>query len=915
MPLGCFKMHRGMRIQLAVLISCFLASSAQSEDARVDSLLTRYCLDCHDAEVRKADVDLSTHASPDAFLKQRRIWSRAQEMLSTGEMPPKKKPQPTDSERRELAAWIRTSLNSVDWEAVRSPGRVPSARLTRAEYRYSIEDLFGVRIDLEGLLPDDPEGLSGFANDRGSLMMTGKQLARYLKTAEVVAAAIVDGGADESVSIHYEVEEGENVSWRKRPTKEKDGSKGWTFSSRLGTKYQSISKTFDFPLTGRYRVHMRARSKGPGPNAAAWIAVDSVNDASREAGILVTGKELDVYETEIFVTRGQHNILFGYDFYGSLWLPEAPERPQTKLGQSTFHPPPYDPKPLLPRGVTLIDLNSAELTPPADKRVRATELVQRINKGYFPAVLDHLMMQKFHYEKGYLPVFLGGLSYEYTENIVPALAELAEIVGTERQALEKIWKDHEPVEYAELTKIKNLQREAWTKQENSRKEQIGDLFVDWIEMEFIPGSGNSPQSEDELVAFLDELLPRAYRRQVGRVQRGEYLRVYRDERKAGVNHSTAFERVLMAILVSPGFLYRDDGPAVGAGITMLDDYALAARLAGFLWSSLPDDVLSETAQKGTLQNEADLARQVDRMLDDDRRRLRLSRLFISQWLDLSGIGREKEPDKELFRYFSWRLAEDMRMEPTLMFDRLLREDRSILELLDCDDAFVNERLARIYDMEGVSGAEFRPVVLDDRRRGGVLGTAAMLSATSLATRTSPVRRGQFVLETLLDVYLPPPPAGVPELDEDAGESGEVSSRESLARHRADPRCSSCHAKIDPLGFALENFDWIGRWRERDPAGPVNATGEMPDGRKLNGVAGLKNYLLKERADDFARALTKALLAYALGRELEYFDEHAIRTIAKALKADNYRARTLVKEIIKSYPFRYRQVDEEKKESK
>ncbi|MGB0582775.1 MAG: DUF1592 domain-containing protein [Limisphaerales bacterium] len=823
-------------------------------------------------------------------------------------MPPKKKRQPTEPERRRLADWIRSSLVGVDWEAVRSPGRVPSARLTRAEYRYSIEDLFGIAIGVERLLPADPDGLSGFANDRSSLMMTGKRLSRYLKAAEVTAAAIVDGAKKEPVLIRYQVEEGTHVNAKKRPRKEKDGTTGWSFSSRLGTKYQTVSKSFDFPRTGRYRIRMNARSSGPGPNAAAWMAVDSVNDASREAGVLVEGKELNVYETEIFLARGRRNIMFGYDFYGSLWLPEAPERPQTKLGQSTFHPPPYDPKPLSPVGLTVADLETAGLSLPADRRERTVELIKVINEGYFSAVLDHLMMQKFHYEKGYLPVFLGGLGYEYSETVLPAFAELAKILGAESKALEKLWKSHEPDEYAELAKIRDLQRAAWAKQEASRKAQIGDLFVDWIEFEFLPGEGHPPKRDHEVSRYLEDLLARAFRTPGKSSQRDRYLRIYRNERTDGADHSTALERTLVAVLISPAFLYRNDGPVTKPGVTPLDDHALAARLAGFLWASLPDDSLTAAARMGTLQEEAALTRQVDRMLDDHRRRARLGRLFIPQWLDLSGIGLEKEPDKELFRYFSWRLAEDMRAEPTLLFDRLLREDRSILELLDSNETFLNERLARIYGIAGVSGVGFRPVALSDARRGGLLGTAATLSTTSLATRTSPVRRGQFVLETLLDVHLPPPPPGVPELDEEAGQSREISLRESLAKHRDDPRCSSCHARIDPLGFALENFDWIGRWRERDPAGPIDSTGRMPDGHRLNGVVDLKKYLLNERADDFARALTKALLAYALARELEYYDEHAIRTITQALKADDYRGRTLVKEIVKSHPFRFRLVD-------
>lgn len=899
-----------MRFLFTCVAVLFASSTVFADEriGRVEQLLGKFCFECHDAETREAEIDLSRFSDAEGFLKDRRLWHRTVEMLESGAMPPDGQQQPTDAEREELLTWVKSSLENVDWAAVRAPGRVPLARMTREEFQFAAEDLFGVRVELDRILPGDPEGLSGFSNDHSSLVMTAKQMMRYLKAAEIVAASAVDQIYDQPFVIHYEVEEGTNASWTKSATTDPDGSRGWAFSSKLGNKYQAVSKTFDFDRTRRYRVRVRARSRGPGENAAAWIAVDSVNDASREAGVLVQGKEFAVYETELSITKGRHTIIFGYDFYGPLWLPSAPDRAQLKLGQSTFDPPPYDRTGLIPSGLTVGELAEEGFSIPSDDCERASELVRRINDGYFVAVLDNLMLQKFHYEKGYLPVFLGGLGYDYMESVVPALNELAELAATDREQLEKVWESHQPEEYAELKKIAKLQREAWTKQDRSRRGQVGDLFVDWIELETDLQDHGVPRDAAAVTGYLDRLLPRALRRPVSNEDRIRFLAVYSDQRDDGANHRDALQRMLIAILVSPEFLYRTDGTAETAGVRQLDGHPLASRLSSFLWSSLPDDQLLQAAASNELISEQALELHVDRMLNHDRRR-RFAALFTEQWLNLTDIGLSKEPDKELFRYFSWRLAEDMREEVALLFDRILSENRSLLELLDSDDTYLNERLARLYGIEDVTGAEFRSVELTDSRRGGLLGTAAVLTSTSLATRTSPVRRGQFVLETLLGVELPSPPADVPQLDDDAGQSRELSLRESLARHRSDPKCASCHNKIDPPGFALENYDWIGRWRESDPAGPVDTSVRLPDGRELDGAEDLRQFLVTERRDQFTEALARSLLKYALGRDLEYFDEDAIAKIVSEVQADGYRSRTLVKAIVRSYPFRFREIKE------
>ncbi len=906
-------------------LSVATAGEATFRD-EVAPLLRQYCGECHQGEGAEAAIDLSVYRSRQDVYPNRRVWRRVREVIESGAMPPESMPGPTEEERAALLAGIDSAMHDVDWEAVRSPGSAALARLTREEYRFTVADLFGVTVDVADVLAEDPEGLSGFANDRSSMVMTAARLESTLNAATRVADAVIDAHAGAVSPIGYEVETGEHASFGQKVTRRGDDVVGWTFSPALGRKYQSVRKAIDFPRTGTYSVRVRAASTGPGPSAGMWIAADSVNDASREPGVLVEGKALAEYETEMFLTAGRHDILFGYDFYRPPWLPDVPDRPQMKLGQSTFDPPPYD-ESLLPDGVTYRELLAVGDGSTQDDESRIRELMATANRIYYRAVLDRLLRDRFHFERGYLPVFVGGLGYDYQTHVVPAFEELAELLGVSRKDVERVWRDHETPLFRELETFSEKQRQAWREQDESRKSSVGGLFVDRIEFRFAgkpngetgdrrddaspldsprndsPRSGALPAGRGDVDGYLSALLPKAFRRPVSEEERERYRDFYRRERDAGGSHVEAVRRLLVAVLVSPGFLYRHEGdPPVG--VEPLGDHALASRLSYWLTASMPDDVLLAAAGRGVLNDPDQIGRHVERILDGDTS-YRLAARFTTEWLKLSGIGREKEPDKELFRFFSWHLAEDMRREVALTFDRMVREDRPIIELLNGDETYLNERLARLYGIEGVAGDAMRPVRVEDPSRGGLLGTAAVLTTTSLATRTSPVRRGAFVVETVLGNELPPPPPDVGDLPEEAGQSESVSVRRALEAHRDNVRCAGCHNKIDPPGFALEHFDWIGRRRSRDPAGPIDASARLPDGTEVGGVAELKAYLAENRKDDFTRALTERMLAHALGRELDYFDEHAIGQIVSAVRRDGYRARTLIREIATSYPFRYR----------
>jgi len=323
----------------------------------------------------------------------------------------------------------------------------------------------------------------------------------------------------------------------------------------------------------------------------------------------------------------------------------------------------------------------------------------------------------------------------------------------------------------------------------------------------------------------------------------------------------------------------------------------------FLWSSIPDEELLDLADAGRLSDPAVLEGQVRRMLADERS-LALVENFAGQWLHLRNV-RSVQPNSDEFPDFDDNLRQAFRRETELLFDSIIREDRSILDLLRADYTFVNERLARHYGIPDVYGSRFRRVPVTDEARRGLLGQGSILAVTSHAERTSPVLRGKWVLENLLGLPVPPPPPDVPELKGNQAGEAPKTLREQMAEHRANPVCASCHKVMDPVGFALENFDAVGAWRTEEPGGPIDASGQLADGAAIDGVVGLREAILA-RPDVFAGTLTEKLMIYALGRGVQPADMPVVREVVRTAAADDYRLSTIVQGIVRSMPFTMRQ---------
>ena len=434
----------------------------------------------------------------------------------------------------------------------------------------------------------------------------------------------------------------------------------------------------------------------------------------------------------------------------------------------------------------------------------------------------------------------------------------------------------------------------------------------------ITGRGDTPSRERIFVCrpsnaaeeaacahtVLARLARRAFRRTVTEADVKPLLEFYRSGRAEG-DFDLGIEKALTAMLVSPNFLFRverDAKDSAPGSVYRIGDFALASRLSFFLWSSIPDDQLLDLAERGKLKDPAVLQQQVRRMLDDPKSQALVDN-FAGQWLYLRKL-QISRPDPDVFPEFDDSLRQAFRTETSLFFQNVMREDGSVLELLDANYTFLNQRLAEHYGIPNVYGPQFRKVTLTDPNRGGLLGQGSILTVTSYPNRTSVVQRGKWILENLLGTP-PPPPPPVPELVAHGKDGRQLTMREQMELHRANPVCASCHSRMDPLGFALENYDGVGKWRDKDAGNAIDVSGKLPDGTTFVGPAGLKKILTTKDRDEFISTATEKLLLYALGRGLEYYDEPAVRAISRDAAKDDYRMSALITAIVKSSPFEMR----------
>lgn len=450
------------------------------------------------------------------------------------------------------------------------------------------------------------------------------------------------------------------------------------------------------------------------------------------------------------------------------------------------------------------------------------------------------------------------------------------------------------------------------------RQNLWQRFINWLFPKFINDFEplNPPQKAAEKILF--PFASKAFRRLLKAEEKEQFINLFSSvyyshtEEPDPQKFNRSIAEVFKAILISPSFLYKMEEEPLGPNPIALGDFELATRLSYFLWSSMPDDELFKLAMEGKLQAPGEIENQVKRMLNDPKS-MRFSESFVSQWL---GINKLKDPNAPLadlvkFPEFTASIREAMFKETISFFHHVMTESKNFLDLINSDYSFLNEELATYYGIDGVEGDDFKKVALTSNNRGGFLGLGSVQAVTSLPTRTSPVLRGKWVLEEILGTSPPPPPPDVAELPEDEALHEELGLKALLERHREDPACQSCHEKMDPLGLGLENFGADGKWRESYGSTPIDPSGVLASGETFEGPGELKRLLMNEK-EKFARNIAKKSLSFAIGRGTTFTDEIAIRELSATLIENEFNPDVFIADLVKSYPFRMKIKDFQKK---
>ena len=868
------------------------------------SLLQKYCMRCHSAGTRKGALDLQQYDDRNRMVSDPQVWNRVLRTLRERQMPPDGR-IPTAEEYHALETWTQTAISGADAATAERAGHVALPRLTQVEYSNTMRDLLGIDLHAGELLSADGAGRSGFANDREALFLSTADLEKYLAAAERSLHAVM-AVYQKPWQQRWESESMLMTENAEKPQRMPGNAVGYVLSRGQMTLYESVT----VPVDGYYRFTIRSCSTA-GPTAALL----SINDERRAVVAVPTDVPAE-YGVLVFLRAGSYQMT---------WNLERPEAARAVAGLDSIS---SDQQPLAGDAADTVTRESLRNAPawPATAGERELAPVE------LDALQDALVRLQQPYEKLRLPnadnapAELRRLRGEIAERLVRVTAAINQLAETLQLSPQLVSNRLREANRFRMQDNQALYVEAGRQIDrltyaNATRKRPGDVMIDWVQVigPLIP-EGSQPADEfridtlnetgPELQNRLTRIASRAFRRPVEDHELEAWLKLYAHARQAGVSVSEAFRASCGAILISPHFLYRveladaGDRPdaTVAAGTRPLNSWELASRLSYFLWLSMPDPELRQRAASGEIQNPGVLAAEARRLLADSRSES-LAKQFSGGWLGLE-TGAAGGPDRSVFPQYTDQLAADMRQETTLMFQLLLRGEGRLHELLWSDRTFLNQRLAEHYGIRGLVGEKFRLVALNDQRRGGLLGMGSVLTATSGANRTSPVTRGKWILETLLGqrVGQPPPDAGV--LPENVGMNRDRTLREELERHRRDPHCASCHQRIDPLGFGLEEFDAIGRFRRRDIRNPIDLTGVLPDGTRLHGAVELKRWLVQERLAEFRRQLSERLLSFALGRQLQSYDEPAVRQIIMAAEDTGGRLDAMVEAVVQTTAFRF-----------
>jgi hypothetical protein len=865
-------------------------------EQKVVPLLEKYCYECHDDLTTEGNLDLTSFLDSESVVKDRKLWLRVLHQIESKEMPPEK-PFPAPAELATLVEEIDHAVHDVDWSLFRNPGHVPLARLSQLQYRNSIRDLLGIDFNAGVTLPRDPEGPSGFRNDRSSLLIDSTYLEKYYSEAQRALGALFFLKVNPLPKTRTIKAESIKV-FRARVDKEQDPP-----VLVLPTPSSTGSGVVVLPETGHYRITIHAGTK-PYP----LTGLNLYADGNEIGSVIVRRPEMNGYTMTALMEKGSNLISLRTD------VAALPLRNDYRVEFPV-------PQKYIDEAGKIAEATAPKLKPLSHYNKAARKQLESANQTAFQ-IYEYYQLLKLLRENDAVsddPKVRGewlGRRTRYKQANMK-LAVLLKV--SDEEVFERWTKETISPGFDEYMNFGNAYVDESRLKYFYKRPFSGEVSVSEITFEGpvepkaidpeglfsdLPDAGAAPLEDAEVRALIRGFSSRAFRSPVEESQLDELFGFYSAARGEGTEFYPALKDALSAALCSPEFLYRFDALDGPGDEIRLSSHQLAGRLANFLWASVPDASLLAAADVDSLISDSGIAEQTERMRRSPKVRA-FAESFVSEWLDFANLGGNIMPNTGRYPEFSRALAEDMKRETARFFEHIVREDRSLLELLESDYLVLNERLANYYEHpEPRQGTAFAVYERHEDHLGGLLGMAGLMTVTSTPTRTSPVKRGVWMLEKIFGEHLPPPPPNVPELPPGTGERAGISLREELAKHREQKECAGCHDKIDSFGFVLENFDPIGKWRTSTPDVPVDSTVTLKNGKTYRNVVDFKTYLLEERRDDFLRNLTEQMLSFALGRPLEYFDTPVVDGIADQVRDQRYRPSVLFGEIARSYPFNY-----------
>jgi hypothetical protein len=898
--------HSGLgtrSVSAIFLASLFIAITAVADEnasfndlqkqygEQVHSILKQFCLDCHSTDKAEGELDLQRFATFAEVRRDPKAWQKVAEMLDNGEMPPEDSEQLSETQRKQLRGWVEAYLNAEALANAGDPGPIVLRRLSNAEYTYTIQDLTGVdSLDPTREFPVDGAAGEGFTNTGSAQGMSPSLVQKYLDAAKAVAEHAVllpDGirfSPHTSRRDHTDDLLAAIQAFYRQFTEDGGGGsavnlQGIQFDTNQGgvlpiEKYLAATLAErDALASGQKTIDTVAHERSLSPRylATLWQALSGESADGTPLPLLAalrsTWRNATIADASALATdiTAKQQALWKFNPVGQVGREAGPKSWMEAVALAAL---PDELRATLP-----------------DSPEQAEAVIKQFRE-LFPAALCYakivpvdevVTLTLFHRDDGHLKRLM------LDDSQVSELDRLwDELYYVSREPLQLV------VALEQITEFATQDRADLVPQFAALKQPIGERAEKF--------SQRLVATQPSHVNAVLDLAARAWRRPLTNPEQQSLRDFYQMLRKAEIPHEETIDLTLARVLASPAFLYRHEKPAAGNTPAPVTEVELASRLSYFLWSSLPDDELRHAAEVGELRDSKTLVAQARRMLEDPRTR-RLAIQFACQWLHVRNFDQDAEKNEKLYPGFA-ELRDDMYEETVRFFEDMFRNDGSILSMLDADHTFLNESLAHCYGIDGVSGGHWQRVDgVRSHGRGGILAMATVLASQSGASRTSPILRGNWVYETLLGERLPRPPAGVPVLPDEPPQG--LTARQLIEQHSSVEACAKCHLKIDPFGFALEQYDAIGRLR---PAA-VDTTTTLAEGQKIDGIDGLREYLLNERRDDIVRHFCRKLLGYALGREIQLSDKPLLDTMVSELEKNDYQFSVAVESIVRSDQFR------------